>query len=221
MTLTHRPGSVIGRIVRTTAIVIVVLSLLCLCINNATAAKSGNHHIPGWISRLIDTNVYNNYPPIVKPSVQPTIPPVPTTTPETPPVTNSTPPATPTPTPSQVSTPIPPVASPPSAANNNPCSIASIYGTPTPDPVKGHAAPAAAKPDSTTANKTVAWAISGISTMADLPLVNGAGSGAAASHSVSDAVPLKNGFSDLLMMVNILIPILAIGLILYDQSRVK
>ncbi len=221
MTLTYRPDGAIRRLVKTTVIVIVVLSILCISTNTAAAARSGNHHTPGWVSRLTSTNFYDNYKSGADVPAQPTVRPVPATPPAMPPVTNSTPPTTPTPVPPQAPAPVPPAANPPPAANNYPSSIESIYGTPTPDPAKSHVTPTAVKHDNVTTNKTVAWAISGISTMADLPLVNGAGSGAAASHSVSNAVPLKNGFSDLMIMVNILIPILAIGVILYDQSRAK
>lgn len=221
MTLTHRPDGAIPWLIKTTVIVIVVLSILCISTNTAAAARSGNHHTPGWVSRLIGTNFYDNYPSGADVPAQPTVRPVPAAPPAMPPVTNTTPPATPTQAPPQAPTPVPPAANAPPAANNYPTSIASIYGTPTPDPVKSHVTPTPVKQDNVTTNKTVAWAISGISTMADLPLVNGAGSGAAASHSVGNAVPMKNGFSDLLIMVNILIPILAIGVIMYDQSRAK
>lgn len=209
MNLTNRPGGAIRWLILTTVIVTVVLSLLCISTNTVSAARSGNHHNSGWGSWPIGI------------PIQPTVRPVPTVPLPTIAAPSATPTIRPTPTPSQVPTPIPSVANPPSGATYNPGTIESIYGTPTPDPGKNHAAPAAVKPGNANTNQTFAWAISHISTMADLPLVNGAGSGAAASDSVSDAVNAKNGFSDLLIMVNILVPIIAVGLILYDQSRTK
>ncbi len=209
MTIIHRPGGAIRWLILTTAIVIVALSVLCISTNTVAAARGGNNHNSGWDFRHIGI------------PIQPTARPDPTTPPETPRPTNSPPSATPAQTPSQIPTPIPSVANPPAVVHYIPSSIESIYGTPTPDPGKNHAAPAAVKPDNATTNKTFSWAISHISTMADLPLVNGAGSGATASGSVSNALPSKNGFSDLLIMVNIIIPIIAVGLIMYDQSRTK
>ncbi len=57
--------------------------------------------------------------------------------------------------------------------------------------------------------------------LAGMYISNAVKSNAKGSSTVSYSNPIKNGIPDLLIIANIIIPIAAIGVIMYDQSRAK
>ncbi len=227
MALTNRQRGTVGTVAKTIFVAVVVLCMIGLSMDIALASSSGDNS-NGLISRLIDTNIFNNYlslathhgshvhPPVV-PSMTTTAPPV---------IGNSptpTPTVLPTPTRAPVPTVLPTPTATPTHVYTSPTTIESIYSMSTPGPVSGGNVQAAAKQENTTDDRTVVQAL-----LSKIPLgmVDLSGSMAVSynvgnPHTASESARAKSSIPDMLILLNLIVPIAAVGVILSDRLARK
>lgn len=201
----------------------VILCMVGLSIDNVAAANAGDQNSNGLISRLLGMGIFNNYQSLASHHGSHSQRPVPPVPPIVEPVIGDTPTPTatvlPTPTPDPTVMPAP--ISAPTHVHYTPSTIESIYGTPTPKP-GSNAAQTLIKPDNAKTNITVPSLLSRSPlSLADLSASMVVNYNIGGSHTVGNSDPAKSDVPDLLLILNLIIPVAAIGVILSDRLARK